>query len=40
MLNYVINNFYGDLKYKSLDEKHNAFFIEIVKRTAKLAAKW
>ena len=40
MLNYVINNFYHDLKYKSLTEKHQTFFDELVCRTAKLAAKW
>jgi uncharacterized protein YdiU (UPF0061 family) len=26
MLNYVINNFYGDIEYKTLSEKHSQFF--------------
>lgn len=40
MLNYVINNFYGDLEYKTLSDKHTNFLKEIVMRTAKLVAKW
>ena len=40
MLNYVINNFYSDIKYKDLSEKHTKFFEELVRRTAKLVAKW
>lgn len=40
MLNYVINNFYGDLQYKDLSDKHSIFFKELVSRTAILVAKW
>ena len=40
MLNYVINNFYGDLEYKTLSDKHTNFLKEVVMRTAKLVAKW
>jgi uncharacterized protein YdiU (UPF0061 family) len=40
MLNYVINNFYSDLEYKTLSDKHSNFLKEVTQRTARLVAKW
>lgn len=40
MLNYVVKNFYGELKYNDLNSKYVVFFEELVSRTAKLVAKW